>query len=59
MVKVHYEVNNEKSVLPLTDCLCEKVPFPKLTNDWNKVTCKYCLRLRESVSDNDKRRMKK
>jgi len=36
--------------LPLTDCICKKVPFPKLTNDWNEVTCKYCLKLKDNYS---------
>ena len=45
MVKIHFEIDNKESVLPLTDCLCQKVPFPRLTRDIKKVTCRYCLKL--------------
>ena len=44
--KIHFEVRNKETFLPLTDCLCKKVPFPELTRDWDKVTCKYCLKLK-------------
>ncbi len=47
MSKIHFEIRNKESVLPLTDCLCKKVPFPKLTDNWDEVTCKYCLKLKE------------
>jgi len=50
MSKIHFEIKNEESTLPLTDCICKKVPFPKLTNDWNEVTCKYCLKLKDNYS---------
>jgi hypothetical protein len=48
MSKTHFEIKNKESVLPLTDCLCKKVPFPKLTDNWDEVTCKYCLKLKDS-----------
>ncbi|MFX0132261.1 MAG: hypothetical protein ACFFDN_01315 [Candidatus Hodarchaeota archaeon] len=49
MTKIHYEIENTDSILPLKDCLCKKVPFPKLTRNWEKVTCKYCLKLKEFI----------
>lgn len=50
-MKVHYEIRNKEGILPLVDCLCKKVPFPKLTRNWKEVTCKCCLKLKCFVKE--------